>query len=89
MTLLGSAANHLQPLTTLDQQGIAIGLIILREQLGHRHSQHITQPAQGIQAGGNLRIFYLAQHALADPRDPRHISQFQGLGLALTLDLQA
>ena len=64
-------------------------LVVLAEQLGHGHAQHVAQTAEVIQAGGHLGVLDLAQHALADPGDARHIGQFQFLRLALAFDLNA
>ncbi len=89
VALLGAAAHHFQPFTGLHQQGIAVGLVVLAEQLGHRHAQYVAQAAEGVEAGRHLGVLDLAQHALADAGDACHIGELEGLGLALALDLQA
>jgi hypothetical protein len=75
-------------LVGLDQQGAAVLLIVLAEQLGHRQPEHVAQAAQGIEAGGDLGVFDFAQHALADIGNARHVGQLQVLSLALAFDLQ-
>jgi len=75
-------------LVGLDQQGTAVLLIVFGEQFRQRQPEHIAQAAEGVEAGGDLGVFDLAQHALADIGNLRHVGQLQVLGLALAFDLQ-
>ena len=89
VALFGAAADHLHAFTGFDQQRAAALLVVLAEQLGHRHAEHVAQAAEGVEAGRHLGIFDLAEHALADPGNARHVGNFQLLRLALAFDLDA
>ncbi|MNY01717.1 hypothetical protein D3C86_1342600 [compost metagenome] len=89
MALVGAAADHFEAFAGLDQQRAAALLVVLAEQLGHGHAEHVAQAAEGVEAGGDLGVLDLAEHALADAGDARDVGDLQFLGLALALDLHA
>ncbi|MNC28230.1 hypothetical protein D3C75_764290 [compost metagenome] len=89
VALVSAAADHFEAFAGLDQQRAAALLVVLAEQLGHRHAEHVAQAAEGVEAGGDLGVLDLAEHALADAGDSRDVGDLQFLGQALALDLHA
>jgi len=89
VAFLGAAPHHFESFIGLHQEGAAALLVILAEQFGHGHAQHVAQAAEVVEAGRDLRVLDLAQHALADTGDARHVGELQFLSLALSLDLDA
>ncbi|RMQ98708.1 hypothetical protein ALP95_00083 [Pseudomonas savastanoi pv. glycinea] len=87
VAFLGAAPYHLKPFIGFHQQCTAALLIVLAEQLGHGHAQHVAKTAEVVETGRHLCIFDLAQHALADTGNARYVGKFQLLSLALAFDL--